>query len=611
MKKNALKFLSLISFFIIISCSKEKLATDSEVITEDEIDVNASCGFSLENVKPNSIIKINCMMDLQGKVINLPKGITLLYEGGNIINGTLHFSNDGVINGNLLNSTITITGIKPQLEKNVFHFYPDRWGLIEGRVSDEVAKKNKEIINTSIKNAKEMGATTFEIGKMNAYFDVRSFLDNSKYSIERSIWLPSDFTLKMSDETHLRVQPNEAHSYVLVGIYKGENINVIGGNLYGDRWEHDYSPVNDIKDRPRNTHEWGHVFQIAGGKNVIVDGVTISNASGDGFGVHGSAIRNENGLPGSNEVVSQNVVLRNSTVTKSRRNGLSLLDGDGITIENCFITDTGQGKKPQGVEYSSAGTWPKYGISFEAWRVRVDGKLKEYNKIENVTLKGNTFTGNTAGDVVLYTCSKITIEDNFFDSRVGNVAAFDIIIKNNHFKARIEEDGKPYNYGININSKIIEGKELNYNYSIHNNKIEGYGNAMILSGKDFKVYDNEFLNNANAVGIGSIDNGEFYQNKIESNLSISFGYFTRGGTHKNVNIHDEIIKLNYRPINLRKVKADTNAPLTFTNCEMISLDNKDNFIENCENISITNNMINTGFIINNSQNVNIENNTTP
>ncbi len=634
MKKITLRILLflIISPMVILSCNDDQ-AIEEEIVKEELLEeeekeeekeeeeeepeeepdeeVEESCN-SLEEAEPNSTIEINCEIDLQGKVINLPVNTILSFEeGGNIINGTLNFSSNSVISGELLNSSVIITGIRPQLQEDRFQFYPDRWGIVEGKVKDEVALKNKEIINNLIKVVKDMGATTFEIGKMDAYFDVRSFLDNSKYSIERSIWLPSNFTLKMTDETHIRVQPNEAHSYVLVGIYKGENINVIGGNLHGDRWEHDYSPVNDIKNRPKNSHEWGHVFLIAGGRNVLVDDVHISDASGDGFSVYGSLIRNEDGTPQPNEVVSQNVTLRNSTVTRSRRNGLSLLDGDGILIENCHITDTAQGENPNGVDYSSAGTWPKYGISFEAWRQRVNGRLLEYNKIQNVTLRGNTFTGNFAGDVVLFTCSKITIENNFFDSRIGNIAAFDIIIRDNHFKARIEEDGKPYNYAININSKIIEGEELNYDYSIYDNTIEGYGNAMVLSGKDFKVYNNNFLNNANALGIGNIDGGEFYKNKFNSNVDISFGYFTRGGTFKNVSIHDEKINVNYRPINLRKVKATINSPLTFTNCEMISLDNKDNFIEDSENISITDNVINTDFIVNGSQNVNIENNTQP
>ncbi len=626
--KRILKTMLLILIFMIssISCNKQELFVEEPVVVvdddkpddtgntdddDDDTDATLPCDFTLDNVAANSTIIIDCIMDLDGQTVNLPANVTLSYEGGDIINGTINFGDGGIIDGDLMNSTLTFTGSSPQVKDPVFTFKPDRWGIVEGKVSDEVALNNKNVLNSLISETKKLGVTTFEIDEMDAYFDVRSFLDNSKYSIERSISLPSDFTLKMSDKTHIRVQPNQTHSYILMGIYKGDNITVIGGNLYGDRWEHDYSPFSDLKNRPRNSHEWGHVFQIAGGRNIVVDGVHISDASGDGFGVHGSLIRNPDGTPQAGEIVSQNVTLRNSTVEASRRNGLSLLDGDGILIENCNIIDTAQGESPSGVEFSSAGTWPKYGISFEAWRQRVNGELREFNKIENVTLRGNTFTGNSAGDVVLYTCSKITIEDNFFDSRIGNIAAFDIVIRNNRFKARIEKDGKPYNYGISIASRIVEGQEMNYNYTISGNRMEGYGNAMILSGKDFKVHNNTFVNNGNALGLESLDGGEFYKNKFNSNVPISLGYFSRGGDLKNVSVRDEIINVDYRPINFRKIKAASGTPLTFTNCEMISADNKANFIEDCENISITDNIINTDFSIYTSQNIVIENNRSP
>ena len=62
---------------------------------------------------------------------------------------------------------------------------------------------------------------------------------------------------------------------------------------------------------------------------------------------------------------------------------------------------------------------------------------------------------------------------------------------------------------------------------------------------------------------------------------------------------------------IREIEADISTPLTFTNCELISLANNANFIENSNNISITNNTINTDFIVNNSENINISNNRIP
>jgi len=490
---------------------------------------------------------------------------------------------------------------------------PERWGIVQGPTSSAIALRNKQIFQSVIDNCKDFGLNTMEIDEMDAYFDVQSDNNNPLWTIERSIWLPSNFTLKMSDNTFLRVQPSNAPAYNLIGIYKGENITILGGNLLGDRWEHDYAPVNDVKGRPRNSHEWGCVLKVAGGKNILIDGVHIADGSGDGFGVHGSNIRNVDGSVRDGEIVSNNVVIKNSTINASRRNGMSILDGTNVTVENCKITNTAQGDNPVGVEFSSAGTWPKYGISFEAYRERTaTGELREYNKIENVTLNGNTFTGNAAGDVVLYTCSNINIENNFFDSKIGNVAAHNVTIRNNTMKARLNDDGSPYNYALNLQSNIsLWDGEFTYNYTISGNTIEGYGNAMILGGNDYKVFDNTLLNNQNAIGFENIINGEFYNNSITSNLQYSIAYFSRGANLKGVTVHDENIYVDYRPINLRSIEADTNTPLLFSNCELISVANNANFIENSNNISITNNVINTDFRVNNSENINISNNRIP
>jgi len=565
------------------------------------------CAFSLSILESNSTLEIDCLLDLEGKAIDLPTGVTLVYKGGEITNGTLNFT-EGNISGNLLNNSLAIEGNAKLIDPS-FQFYPERWGIVEGETTDVKAKANRDNLRKAMTLVKFLGGDIFEIDKLDAYFDVQIYLANPKYQAQESILLPNDnFHLKMSDDTYLRVQPNGAPAYNLMTVYEGTNIKISGGNLIGDRWKHDYSPVNDTEGRERNSHGWGHILKIQGGKNVIVDGVNISNSTGDGFGVHGSDIRNADGSPGSS-VISENVVIRNSSIENARRNGMSILDGNGIRVENCKVFNTGLGKEnPEGV-YSSDGTWPRYGISFEAYRERTSsGELREYNRIENVTLKGNRFENNYAGDIVLYTCSNIVIDNNFFDSKIANIAAHSVTISNNNFKARLDSNGEPYNYALNLQSNISEWDgEFTYNYSIYGNTIEGYGNGMILGGKDYKVYGNLFLNNKNSLGFENIDSGEFYDNEFYSDLPYSIAYFSRGAQLKNVKVRNEIIQVEYRPINFRSVEGLISS-LEFTGCEMISKTNKSNFIENSSNIKITNNYINSEFTVNNSSNIVISDN---
>ncbi len=577
----------------------------------DELEINSTpCEFSLDTLEADATLELDCQIDLQGAMVVLPRGITLIFNGGEIINGGL-FMNDGKIDGRLLNHSLEVDGTSELIDKT-FLFYPDRWNITMGETTDQKSLDNRDNLRMAMDQVHQLKGDVFEIGSMDAYFNVQIYLANPIYQAQESILLPPDnFHLKMSEDTYMKVQPNGSPAYNLMTVFEGTNVKISGGHLIGDRWEHDYSPVNDTEGRPRNSHGWGHILKIQGGKDILIDNVYIANSTGDGFGVHGSSIRNPDGSPG-NSVISENVRMTNSVVENARRNGMSILDGNGIIIENTRIINTGQGdNNPEGV-YNSNGTWPKYGISFEAYRERTEtGELLEYNRIENVTLRGNTFTGNEAGDIVLYTCSNITIDDNFFDSKIGNIAANSVIISNNTFKARIESDGEPYNYALNLQSNISEWDgEFTYNYDIFGNTIEGYGNAMILGGKDYKVHDNYFVNNKNGLGFENIDGGEFYGNEFYSEVPYSIAYFSRGGDLINVSVRNEDIRVEYRPINLRNINA-TSQPLLFETSEMISISEKANFIENSNNITITNNIINTDFTVNGSQNIVISNNQDP
>lgn len=652
MQTNTPKLLLFTTLFLLftqtalISCSKDEAfidlvgledpnATDSENIdnqdsndegngnpvsedTQDDtpsfdssegLKINSTpCGHGLEVLVANESFNISCQIDLNGGVVDLPNNVTLDFDGGEIINGTLNF-HGGYISGNLLNHTLSIEG-DTELIEDSFLFYPQRWDITQGETTDEKARINRDNLRRAMTLVKSLGVNSFEIDEMDAYFNVHIAISNPKMLAEESILIPENFTLKMSDKTHLRVQPNGSPGYTLMAIYKSSNIHIIGGNLYGDRWKHDYSPVNDIKGRPADSHDWGHVMSVSGGKNILIENITLSNSTGDCFGVHGANIRSADGVHGDINNMSENVTLRNATIKEARRNGMSLLDGEDILIENCNIMDTGQGDNPPGVEYSSAGTLPKYGVSFEAYRERTStGELLEYNRIEHVVLRGNTFHGNAQGDVVLFTCSNVTLEGNHFDSRVANIASNTITIVDNTFQARKNEDNTPYNYAILLQSKTNEWDgELNYNYNIFNNTIKGYGNAMILAGKDYTISGNTLIDNKNNIGIGDLDGAEFSGNKISSNIEYATGYFTRGSIPKNVSIQNEEINISYRAINLRQVEATSSDPLIFKNCKFINNGGKNNFIENCNNITITNNIINTDFDIYSSNNIIITNN---
>ena len=76
----------------VINLEDEEEVVEEEVAEEDEepeVDPTLPCDFDLNTIEPNSTILINCMMDLDGAIINVPANVSIIYEGGDIINGTL------------------------------------------------------------------------------------------------------------------------------------------------------------------------------------------------------------------------------------------------------------------------------------------------------------------------------------------------------------------------------------------------------------------------------------------------------------------------------------------------------------------------------------------
>src|SRR5690606_32903436 len=160
-----------------------------------------------------------------------PSDITFEYDGGDIINGTLNF-NDGKIDGKLLNQTLEIKGTASLLDAT-FEFNPKRWDIVEGKVADEVARKNRDDFKSLISLIKKMGGATFKTDKFDAYFKVDEPLEDALPQ-DAAITIPSNFNFIMSDNTHLRMQPNAYKQPTLLAVTNGDsNVLIKGGNLHG------------------------------------------------------------------------------------------------------------------------------------------------------------------------------------------------------------------------------------------------------------------------------------------------------------------------------------------------------------------------------------------
>ena len=135
------------------------------------------------------------------------------------------------------------------------------------------------------------------------------------------------------DAATLQLTANGYDFYAVLNIHNVNNITVEGGlTIIGDRESH-----------TATTGESGHGIRIVNSKNVCISDVFIQYTWGDGVCVGGN---------GTMEEISENVTLERINTYKCSRNGLSIIEADGVIVRDCEFSYTDR-------------TNPQYGIDVE------------------------------------------------------------------------------------------------------------------------------------------------------------------------------------------------------------------------------------------------------
>lgn len=130
--------------------------------------------------------------------------------------------------------------------------------------------------------------------------------------------------------------------------------------------------------------EWGMGVSILSSSNIFIYGGKISDFWGDGIYISQSGRRNS--YYGSYFLPSNNVTIKNVWIDNNRRNGISIITGDKINLEDIVASN-------------SNGTRPMAGIDIEP--NNQSELLREINM-------NNIYTYNNARDGVLMVMNKIT-----------------------------------------------------------------------------------------------------------------------------------------------------------------------------------------------------------
>ncbi|MRT93414.1 right-handed parallel beta-helix repeat-containing protein [Ancylomarina sp. 16SWW S1-10-2] len=523
----------------VISIDEEIISPPEEVIPPADPDPTSTpSSFDFTTIQAKDTLNIAFSHDLGGKSIEIPADVVINYNEGEIVNGTFVFTN-GKIAGELLNKNLIIEGT-PTLTSTTFEFEKSKWEITEGEVSDDIALVNKETIQKVIDDVTSYGAEVFQIDDLDAYFQVTSER-NLIWSKDEAISLPSNFTLEMTDNTYLRVQPNKYFRYALFELRSVENVNLIGGNLYGDRDFHTYDPIvtNGLTYK---THEWGNLIQIKSGVNVTVKNMKLMDAAGDGLEI-GSIGHTFS----SYYVASSNILVSNCTFDSNRRNNLSITDGDDMIVENNTFLNAGID-----TPYSE-GTAPRMGIDIEAGRGRSsDGTLIYYERASNIIIRNNIEKGSLNASFYVAIGEDVTIENNTTESAIGLGVGTRITIRGNKITS---SDG---NGSTGIVGGRLEDNESVFGNEISGNIINGYTTGISVRNSDVKVFGNEIKECITSITVRNLKDAEIYDNIITTTRdAYCYGISIASGNVDDVLIRDNEIEVAYKPISFINVNAES------------------------------------------------------
>ncbi len=543
---KSLFYLYFISSLLFVSCD-ETASLEEEVITPPEEviptpvpdDKNTKSDFDFNTLVANDTLYIAYSHDLGGASIQIPSDVVINYNEGEIINGTLVFK-EGEIDGNLLNHKLKIQGT-PSLTSTTFKFEKSKWEITEGEVSDAIALINKNTLEKLFSDVKSYGAEIFQIDELDTYFLVTSER-NLVAPSETSIHIPSDFTLEMTDNTHLRVQPNRYSKYQLLNIRDVSNVTIKGGNLYGDRDLHDYTPIT-INGRTSTTHEWGHLISIEAGVNVKITNVHISDAAGDGIDIHSIGFTYS-----PNYIATNNITVSGCVFDSNRRNNLSITDGYNMLIENNTFLNAGID-----TPYSK-GTAPKMALDVEALRkTNADGSVDYYQKAYDIIIRDNIEKGSVLGSFYVAIGEDVTIENNTVENSIGFGYGTRIKIKGNKITS---VDSTSSSHGI-AGGRSKENKTI-FGNEISGNTIKGFKTGMRIHNSDVKVFGNEIEECITSIFMRDLKYAEIYDNKIATKRSGNcYGIYAFSGNVNDVLIRDNEIEVAYKPMAFTSINNDS------------------------------------------------------
>lgn len=184
--------------------------------------------------------------------------------------------------------------------------------------------------------------------------------------------LPSNIHFELDPGAVIQMANNDTENYCAVDISNKEDVIISGGTIRGDHGSH------------ASGHAEGHAICVWGGdasKRILIEDMTLTEAAGDGVLINGG-----------NDPYSQDITIRNNDISGNRRQGVSIVGGVNVVVENNRIHHT-------------RGAEPQFGIDIEG---------PNYTN-RDILIRNNSFYQNQGGDYVNTDGRNVWLLDNEMD----------------------------------------------------------------------------------------------------------------------------------------------------------------------------------------------------
>jgi len=264
-------------------------------------------------------------------------------------------------------------------------------------------------------------------------------VSSGTYKIDASIGLKlkSDMTLALDQEAVLEALPASSSNYAVIKIYNANNVNVLGGFIKGERTLH-----------KGVLGEWGMGVDIRDCSDILIQDVNISECWGDGIYV-GS-------FPKSNSSGCQRIKINRVVCDRNRRQGLSLVACNNVTVSDSTFSNTSGTKPACGIDLEPNGRSVVSNVSIV--RCRLTGNAGDgvqfYGRVLASTVESSSMIKNGRFGIRLAGAKNCHVLENDFQDN----ANYDIYVRRDTKDCNVNKNLIGRHGGSSLEAKSISAK---------------------------------------------------------------------------------------------------------------------------------------------------------